>query len=260
MSTAETVLMGVWLTVCDKKLAVPPDLSDYTRQMAAATGSPLFQLLKFRLIRWFAHRQESRILPGVCAHYAARKAEIQRVVEAIDNPVLVVLGAGFDGLAYRLALAKTVVELDRAEMQLRKQRLLEQLPPRPMGFVAASLPAGDIMPSFTDATTYVAEGVFMYLSEAEVEQVLSELPKDCSLVFTFVGLDEKGRPAMGSNQAQVDKMLATMDEPFRWGYRPDHMASFLYRNGFGLFRILGTGFEEVNGMVSGEWIASANKL
>ncbi len=259
-STAETVLIGVWLTVCDRKRPVPSGLAEYTERMVAAIGSPTLRLFKNPLIRWFAHRAEAITLPGVCAHYAARKVAIEIIVDAIDNPILVVLGAGYDGLGYLQAKSRKVFEVDRPEIQSRKRELLEQLPPRTISFVAADLPTKNNTLSFPEPTTFVAEGVFMYLSEQEVEQVLAELPQGCSLVFTFVGIDEKGRPAMGDNQDQIDRMLAALKEPFRWGMRPDSVGEFLRRNGFRLVNVMGVDCNEVDGMIRGEWIAYANKL
>jgi O-methyltransferase involved in polyketide biosynthesis len=203
---------------------------------------------------------ESRVLPGVCAHYTARKLAIQRTVLTIERPALVVIGAGYDGLAYRLAPTKIVIEVDRPEIQDQKCQLLERLPQRRMKFVAASLPAREALPILDVPVTYVAEGVFMYLSEQEVEQVLADLPAGSSIIFTFVGIDEQGRPAMGSNQDQVDRLLATLKEPFRWGIKQVAVAEFLARNGYRLVSLLGDGCEKIEGMIHGEWIAYANKL
>lgn len=253
------MLLGLWLTACDGK-SLPTDIVDYTQKMLAAMRNPARWLFKNPVVRWMVHRGESRRLPGVCAHYGARKTRIQQLVDEVDHPTLVVLGAGLDGLGYIQASRRTVVELDRAEMQAKKRSLLDQLPARPITFVAANLPAGDALPRFDGPTTYVAEGVFMYLSRSEVEQVLAELPGGSTLIFTFVGLDDQGRPSMSANQAKLDRMLEAMGEPFRWGIRPEQLDEFLSRNGLALALVYGAGCAEVDGMIHGEWIAHASKL
>ncbi|MCO5296577.1 MAG: class I SAM-dependent methyltransferase [Fimbriimonadaceae bacterium] len=257
-STAETVLLGLWLTACDGK-PLPTDLVDYTDRMLAAMRNPARWLFRNRAIRWMVHRGENRGIPGVCAHYGARKVRIQQLVDEINPAVLVVLGAGLDGLAYMQASRRTVAELDRGELQSRKRSLLAQLPAKPITFVAADLPAGDNLPRFDKPTTYVAEGVFMYLTESEVEQVLAELPSGSTLIFTFVGLDDQGHPSMSANQAKIDRMLEAMNEPFRWGIRPEQVEAFLNKNGFALASVSGVGCAEVDGMIHGEWIAHSTK-
>lgn len=260
-STAETVLLGVWLTLCDRKLPnLPQGLFEFTHQMVKATGSPTLYLFRFPLFRWIAHRIEAKTLSGVCTHYAARKGAIQRQVEAIGNSILVVFGGGLDGLAYRMASSMRTYELDQPEMQRQKCQYLKAFPPREITFIASTLPCREAIPTFDESATFVVEGVFMYLSESEVEQVLADLPSGCSLIFTFVGLDESGRPAMGSNQEEVDRLLAKLNEPFRWGYYPNKISDFLTRNHFLLHHISGVGFQPVEGMIAGEWIAYANKL
>jgi O-methyltransferase involved in polyketide biosynthesis len=260
-STAETVLLGVWLTICDHSLrSLPNDLIDFTRQMVKATGNPAFYLFRFSLFRWIVHRVESKTLPGVCAHYAARKGAIQSSVESIGNQILMVFGGGLDGLAYRMAPTMPTFELDQPEMQAQKRKLLDALPRRDITFIPSTLPCREAIPTFAEPATFVVEGVFMYLSDSEVEQVLSDLPSGCSLIFTFVGLDESGRPAMGANQQEVDRLLAKLNEPFRWGCHPEDISAFLTRNQFQLNQISGVGFQSVEGMIDGEWIAYANKL
>lgn len=260
-STAEIVLVGVWLTECDRgpEHPLPHGLGDYSRSMLEQIGSPLVGFFRYRIVRWFSHLKEAKTLPGVCAHYAARKGFIEDQVLRLDRPVLVVLGAGYDGLAYRQASRRKVVELDREELQARKRQLLSGLPPKLMSFVAASLPAGHAMPTFDEPTTYVTEGVFMYLSESEVEQVLSDIPRGSALIFTFVGLDSQGRPAMGPRQEKVDRLLDDLQEPFRWGIDPSTIGDFLNRNGYALDHVDGFGFPNSDGMIEGEWIAHCIK-
>lgn len=260
-STAETVLLGVWLTICDRKLPnLSQDLIEFTRQMVKATGSPTLYLFKFPLFRWIAHRIEAKTLPGVCTHYAARKGAIQIQVETIGNPILVVFGGGLDGLAYRMASSMRTYELDQPDLQRQKRQYLKAFPPREITYIASTLPCPEAIPIFDEPVTFVVEGVFMYLSESEVEQVLADLPCGCSLIFTFVGLDASERPAMGSNQEEVDRLLDKLNEPFRWGYHPDKISDFLVRNYFQLNHVSGVGFRPVEGMIAGEWIAYANKL
>ena len=67
---------------------MPADIVAYTDQMMAATRNPARWLLRLPIVRWLARRGESSWSPGVCAHYAARKIRIQRLVDEIDRPVL----------------------------------------------------------------------------------------------------------------------------------------------------------------------------
>lgn len=148
-------------------------------------------------------RQASTVaVAGLNVHAALRMAAVDAAVESAANDgcrQLVVVGAGFDTRAWRLAALAdtTVVEVDLPATQQAKRAALADLEPITLPtFVAADLARdrlGDVLaPTPWDpdaATTWLWEAVAPYLPPAAVEataQTLGDLSAAGSrLVMTF---------------------------------------------------------------------------
>ncbi len=213
---------------------------------------------------------ERLTLPGVQLHYALRKKRIEEEVraglgEGFANVCLV--GAGFDTLAWRLAKDFPQVrclEVDHPDTQKAKILSLERVgdvPPN-LSFQTLDLeaPAG-IGPGATGAsaaatdTIVVAEGVLMYLTEANVRRFFIDLRRrftgNLRVVFTFMVLDPLGRIRFHDSSPLVGLWLRLKGEPFAWGLKSSDVEEFLADLGFGLVGL--AGHEELRARFLAEW-------
>jgi len=139
--------------------------------LAAAIAPPA---VSRGLVRWVAVR--TRFLDELV---------VRAVAEGIRQVVIV--GAGLDARAYRLALPRdlTVFEIDHAEVLALKQRLLDELELMSecrRRVVAADLVTDDWLRLLADTgwnsaqpTVWVAEGLLVYLNHDERTQLLTQL-------------------------------------------------------------------------------------
>ena len=113
----------------------------------------------------------------------ARTVTIDDAIRAARSPQLVLLGAGLDGRAYRMPeLAETrVFEVDHPDSQRDKRQRAESLTPlaREVRFVPVDFARDDLAVALAAAghdpqspTTWVWEGVVMYLERHEIEATL----------------------------------------------------------------------------------------
>lgn len=209
-----------------------------------ASRSPAFR----SMLAW----TERALLPGQTTHVALRKRalddETTAAIEAGASQVLVV-GAGFDTLALRLARAHPevrFVEIDHPATQSLKRHALEQLDPppnlrlQPVDLAATSL--HDVLDELQwdhDARgVAVAEGLLMVLGELEVADFLrslaSALGPGSRLLGTFMVPDEHGRPQLGRMARLSRASLDAIGEPLRWSTTPEALAALLHDAGFTL--------------------------
>ena len=137
------------------------------RWLARSAVSPPTRLL------WRA--LERCTLPGVIEHYWHRKRWIEqrcRAMLAQGFDRVLVLGAGFDTLALRLAAEfaqADLLEIDHPATQAAKRRALGSAAPRGVRFAALDLatqPLATALPGDSRATLVLIEGVLMYLAPA----------------------------------------------------------------------------------------------
>jgi methyltransferase (TIGR00027 family) len=113
----------------------------------------------------------------------ARTVEIDTAIRSAKNPQLVILGAGLDGRAFRMGeLSDTVVfEVDHPDSQRDKRERASTLTSqaKELRFVPVNFEKDDLEESLAKAghdpklpTTWVWEGVVMYLHPADVEATL----------------------------------------------------------------------------------------
>jgi len=156
---------------------------------------------------------------------------------------LVLLGAGLDARALRLRkLGLRVFEVDHPATQAQKRTFVED---------CATLLAWDferdslkLLPARLAEIGYqpgqrgcvVWEGVSVYLSESVVEEtfaMLRELLANGSvLAFTYFSLD--GLRAMSLSERLIRHVVARAGEPWRFGWEPSSLLSWLSARGFAL--------------------------
>lgn len=186
-----------------------------------------------------------RMVPGIVPHYLARKRWIDIAVrESFADGVgrVVVLGAGFDTLAWRLHGEFPEVkflELDHPATQRVKRRTLGDAVNLSYGQVdLASQSLADRPGLDASVTTvFVAEGLTMYFREERVAALLRDLAALAGpagrVVFTFMEEDDAGSIGFRGQNPLVAAWLKLRSEPFLWGIRRDRLPGFLASCGLG---------------------------
>ncbi len=225
-------------------LGIPPDQIEWTTRVLEASGWS-----RSAWSSWRSSLIERFSIPGIRTHYVLRKKIIERESRAaIDEGVrqVVVIGAGFDVLALRLAAEfplVTFVELDHAATQNAK-RLAAERYGSDVALVATDLrdePVNVALKRTTfdaeEQTVFIVEGVFMYLTEEQVSSTLQSIrraAKACRLIFTAMESDR-----FAGSTWLAESWLKRRGEPFRWAITPDSVDPFLTRLGFDVLRIYG---------------------
>jgi methyltransferase (TIGR00027 family) len=174
------------------------------------------------------------------AMMAVRTVVIDEAVREAAAPQLVILGAGFDGRAWRMPELRsaTVYEVDHPDTQREKRRRTGSLTQQAgeLKFVAVDFTKDDLGERLAAAghdplqrTTWIWEGVVMYLSPPEVEATLrvvaARSAADSRLVIVYIGPGGWIVPLVGL-------MVRRLGEPFRSRYRASEMCALLARYGF----------------------------
>lgn len=179
------------------------------------------------------------MVPGIVPHYLARKRWIEIAVrEALAGGAarVVVLGAGFDTLAWRLHGEFPEVEfleLDHPATQRVKRRALGDAVNFSYGQVDLAVGSLADSPGLNAGvnTVFVAEGLTMYLREERVAALLRDLASLAGpagwVVFTFMEEDDSGSIGFRGQNPFVAAWLKLRSEPFLWGIRRDRLPAFL---------------------------------
>ncbi len=196
--------------------------------------NPLTRRL-WRLVERLTH-------PGIIAHYWHRKRWIEmRCREAIAAGCtrVLVVGAGFDTLAWRLARdyrELELVEMDHPATQAVKQRSMAGTRVRlvPVDLAADAIP-DEILRSGSP-TVVILEGVLMYLEPGDVGRAFRMLhgmaASEVQVVFSYMTRWADGSVGFRPGSALVDAWLSWRGEPFTWAMEPGATADFLAGSGF----------------------------
>ena len=193
--------------------------------------------------------------PGLWANFACRKRYIaDKVTEALDSiDAVVVLGAGLDTLAYRLARLSDIpiFEVDQPVNIERKaaavQRVLGQVPSS-VQLVPLDFERDDVLTVLAERgyrsdyrTFFVWEAVTQYLSADAVHATLESLrpaAPGSRLVFTYVRRDFiDGVNFYGAKQ--LYRRFRQRQQLWRFGLQPEEVAAFLAGHGWRLVEQLG---------------------
>jgi methyltransferase (TIGR00027 family) len=193
--------------------------------------------------------------PGLWANFACRKRYIaDKVTEALDSiDAVVVLGAGLDTLAYRLARLSDIpiFEVDQPVNIERKaaavQRVLGQVPSS-VQLVPLDFERDDVLTVLAERgyrsdyrAFFIWEAVTQYLSADAVHATLESLRPAASgsrLVFTYVRRDFiDGVNFYGAEQ--LYRRFRQRQQLWRFGLQPEEVAAFLAGHGWRLVEQLG---------------------
>ncbi len=199
-------------------------------------------------------------MQGGMLHLALRKRwfddEVRRAI-AEGFTQVVVIGAGYDSLAYRLAQEFPNVlffEVDTRPSQHEKYKALKMVAvadgrpsvPSNLDFFVVDLAHGSVDRALlsqktADAsrpTLFIAEGVIMYLDEANAKEVLRAAARVATprsrLLFSYLATDSTGKPHAGEWGKTMSAMLKIAGEPFRFAIGKDALSNTLRECGLEL--------------------------
>jgi methyltransferase (TIGR00027 family) len=200
-------------------------------------------------------RLSERSGPGMWANMACRKHYIDDNLEQAlaDIDAVVVLGAGFDTRAYRLARRNEipVFEVDQPLNVDRKKKVVARAlgtPPASVRLVPVDFERDDLMATLAShgyrpeyRTFFVWEGVTQYLTESAVRATFTQLAyaaPGSRLDFTYVrrefidGDELYGAPGLYRNFRQRRQV-------WKFGLVPDDVADFIAPYGWRLIEQAG---------------------
>ena len=202
--------------------------------------------------RSFAHWVARHTTPGQIMTLPTKKRflddEVRRAIEGGARQ-LVLVGAGFDTLALRVAGQFADVgcfEIDHPATQQVKRAAIEsaKLERSNLHLVAVDLASTSLSEALEQAphwksdvvSVVVAEGVLMYLDESDVvtffEGVRATTAAGSTLLFTYIRTDEHGEFLIGKHTGFTRAALKISGEPLKWGIRQDGLAGFLEAHGY----------------------------
>ncbi len=205
------------------------------------------------LVRLYEQR-----LPGTVAYAVCRTRYIDDVLtEAVRAGAeqVVILGAGFDSRAYRMAaLARTrVFEVDHPATQAAKRarlaRMLPVVPPHvtfvPIDFEKEKLEIALLRAGYRAGarTFFIWEGVVSYLTAEAVAETLRFVADssgpESRIVFTYLHRGILDGTARFEGAGSLIAYVRRQKEPFSFGFYPDRLAADLAERGFDLLEDLG---------------------
>ena len=232
---------------------LPPGIAEATERLLLASGAA-----SERVVRWSRSQRMVAVynwfdwlLPGQFEAFAHRKAFCERQVRdgiAAGASQVLVLGAGYDTLGWRLAPEFTAVnffEIDHPATASIKAKGVESLGTRGnLTLMAEDLGArqlADVLTSSdawdaTKQTVVIAEGLVMYLSDEAVRDMFHQ----CNAVtgpasriaFSYISTGKDGRPDAGRWSGLMLWLLKVQGEPWLSSIRPGGLSEFLAGTGW----------------------------
>ena len=230
---------------------IPPGLTEGNRALLAGAGLLKdwhLKIYKTRTFRGLTRAADVLIGGGAMAHFPLRKRFVEdQVREAIEAGAqqLLIIGAGLDSLAFRLAAQRPdllAVEVDHPATGTAKARGIveaglgsDNLVLVPMDLSIHPLEAAlKRTPWQQTASVMVAEGLLMYLPVEAVRGLFTALHEQTGpgsrVVFTWLP-EENGKMKL---DRITRSSIAAAGEPVRFSIEPDALAPFLETLGWRL--------------------------
>ena len=232
---------------------LPAGIVDATRKLLVASGAA-----GERTVKWSQSQTSVAIyeafdwmLPGQFEAFAHRKAFCERQVrEGIDDGAnqILVLGAGYDTLGWRLAPEFSGVnffEIDHPATAHLKARGIESLGRRKnLRLVAEDLgkrKLSDVLKTnklwdLSAQTVIIAEGLVMYLSPEAVRDLFCQgalvVGVDSRIAFSYIPAGADGRPDAGRWTGLMLWLQKAAGEPWEWSIRHEELGQFLEETGW----------------------------
>jgi len=210
-------------------LALLPEAARARVERLRAAGEP----------RSFRQKIERASLDARSKMMVVRTVTIDDAVRAASAEQVVILGAGLDGRAWRMQELQdvTVFEVDHPDSQREKrarigrlERVAREVRFVPVDFARDSLDAA-LAASGHDparATTWIWEGVVMYLAQAAIEATLEVVRKRSAPGSRLIVVYHSPAPIL----KLVGLALRVVGEPLRSVFTAEQMRGLLARFGF----------------------------
>jgi methyltransferase (TIGR00027 family) len=232
---------------------LPAGIVDVTARILVAAGVVGESAVRFARSKWAVAIYEAFdwMMPGQFEAFAHRKAFCEKQARdgiAAGATQVLVLGAGYDTLAWRLALEYPQVrffEIDHPATGLRKAKGVDRLGPRKnLRLIREDLGNRRLVDVLTSVETWdstarsvvLAEGLTQYLAPAAVCDLFGQCDAATGtgsrIAFTYVGADDDGRPDVGRWTGLVLWILKASSEPWLWCIRPERLPPFLAEVGW----------------------------
>ncbi len=248
--TALKVALGlITLSVKDDwAQRLPPGLVDMSERLLLASDSPGYGpgLMRASKKKWMlrVYEFQDRMMPGQFEGFGHRKIFMQAQVEsAIQDGArqVLVLGAGFDTLCLRLAPQHREVsffELDHPATSAAKAKGIAVVgQPANMIQIAADLAerslskvlAEEVRWDAGQRSVWVAEGLFLYLTDEQVRGLLKEAASGTApgsrIAFTHKIPDKR---------KLLQAVLRLIAEPFRSAVRSEDLSAYIEGTGWAM--------------------------
>jgi methyltransferase (TIGR00027 family) len=212
----------------------------------------------------FRGRLERAFLEKRTNMMVARTVAVDEAVRAAACPQVVILGAGLDGRAWRMADLgdATVFEVDHPDSQREKRARAAALRPlaRDVRFVPVDFTRDRLDDALAAAghdptrpTTWIWEGVVMYLTQAETEATLAVVEHRSAPGSRLIVVYASPAPML----RLVGFILRRVGEPLRSAFTADGMRALLTKHGFIVGR--DEGLPEIGAALSPE-VAQATRV
>jgi methyltransferase (TIGR00027 family) len=195
----------------------------------------------------YLRKRTERIAPGVSLAYALRKRWIEdqvRAAIASGCQQVVILGGGFDTLAYRLHDEFPNVrwwEIDHPTIQTRKRSVLIESNDPALNYVLypgqlSTLSLTEILRSLyrytaEKPTVFVAESIFPFMASSHVKKILRAMHDNSSLgsVLISTTFNHGTDAALYSEGVSLAGNVEAIPE---WYIQPGQIPTFMCDNGF----------------------------
>ena len=233
-ATARLVALGV---LCEARAGRARGVPAPTRRLAAL-AIPAW--LRGRVAEALLRRVEALLLPGIAAHYVARKrcfwhAAQQAVASGIERAVVLAPGCDGIGLALRELGVEVIEVLHPREEVVRARLVGSGQPPCVVADLAAAPEAIRALALDPRPTLWIAEAVLMYLPPSRAHALLRALhaaraPQ--TVLFSAMQPRSDGQAGFEGASNWVARWLASVREPFRWALAPQALRRVLARAGY----------------------------
>lgn len=232
---------------------LPPGITQATARLLVESG-----LVRATTIRWAGSSRAVSmyeafdwLLPGQFEAFAYRKAFFERQVRvSLDTDVsqVLVLGAGYDTLTWRLAPEFPNVnffEIDHPVTARFKAKGIRAMGQQDnLYLIAEDLGQHNIVDvlkpdkswDVNAQTVILAEGLVMYLPPEAVLSLFSQCAElvgsGSRFAFSYIPTGSDGRPDVGRWTGLMLWLQKVIGEPWIWSIRPEELDSFLESAGW----------------------------
>ncbi|WP_269235423.1 class I SAM-dependent methyltransferase [Flavobacterium flavigenum] len=203
------------------------------------------RMSKYAIIRKYINNTIEKKIPGALSSGIARTKYIDDLLKStINNGVkqVIILGAGFDTRALRLAFLESipVIEIDhpntsKFKITTYKSRIGEL--PKNIEFYQIDFNKQSLEElaeqhnfDFTKPTTVIWEGVTNYLTEDAIKNTFEFIKKfttNSYVIFTYVHNDVLENPGSFLGGEQLFIELEKLEEKWTFGFKPEELSDYL---------------------------------